>query len=199
VAILEDFLRKEGWRPRRVKLFMFAISSILMPGNDFYDNLIDSQKLSGDRNPIEHETSSSTYQDMFDLRKMLLRNSNLARLIKYYFGPWLRAKVYPKAQRTSLAEALDLTRAALARLDQMSHTYGFAYDIYLLHPMQDILSGTDGATLETVRQLVPNVPVKETAQLFRDNPVSYYYRYDAHLNPRGSEKVAEFLIAENGS
>ena len=195
--ILEEFLRSEHWHPREVKLFMFVMSGILMHGNDFYDNLIYAKGESDENAKGEAEVEVGLYAKVFDLRKVLLEHSNVARIVKFYFAPWLRARLYPEAVRESLSDALAITRDQLQRLNALSQKYGFSYEIYILHPMQDILNGTDGDTVRTVRGLLgPAVVVKDTADLFRDHTLSYYYPYDAHLNPLGDRKIADFLAAE---
>ena len=168
-----------------------------MHGNDFYDNLMYAEGAKDENAKGEAEVTKGLYARFFDLRKPLLEHSNLARIAKFYFAPWLRAKLYPDALKASYTQAFAITRQQLDRLERLSHTHGFAYQIYVIHPMQDILNGTDGDTVRTVRELVkPGVVLRDTAQLFRQGTLSYYYAYDAHLNPRGDRKIAEFLANE---
>ena len=41
----------------------------------------------------------------------------------------------------------------------------------------------------------PYKPVVPTAELFLDSPAQYYFAFDGHLNPKGSKRVADFLIS----
>ncbi len=199
VDILDHFLEHEHWQPREVKLFMFVISSILMPGNDLYDNLQDAHGPPSREapSPVSAEPQS-LYERIFEWRKALLEDSNLVRVIKYVWSPWLRARLYPAVHEEELHEALEITRRHLARLDALSQGYGFAYKIYVLHPMQDLLNRTYPNTLEAIRSLAPNVTVIDTAPGLLDDPLKYYFHYDAHLNPEGTKRVAELLLAEDG-
>ena len=43
---------------------------------------------------------------------------------------------------------------------------------------------------------VSRVPINPTAQLFTDDPPSFYYAYDGHLNRAGSARIAEMLISQ---
>ncbi len=93
-----------------------------------------------------------------------------------------------------LKHSLEVTRRLLLRLQTLSQEYGFTYEIFLIHPVQDIIMGTADQTHQALQSVSP-VPIWETAQLFAENPVSYYYAYDGHLNVRGSAAIAQFLFS----
>jgi len=118
----------------------------------------------------------------------------MVRIFYFFAGHDLRAMFVPKTRRGKVNQALDLMKTQLERLDNMSKQYGFKYSIYLFHPVQDIMRGTYNETLKAISKISP-VPVHDTAQLFLDNPRQYYYKIDAHFNPLGSRKIANFLVS----
>jgi hypothetical protein len=65
--------------------------------------------------------------------------------------------------------ALEATRKAMARLDQLSRREGLAYRIYLIMLVQDILRNTHGGTLATLNS-VSAKPALPTAGLFAESP-----------------------------
>jgi hypothetical protein len=197
VRILEHFLEKEHWHPQRVKLFMYVTSSILIPGIDFYDDLQDATAVPKQpKEPVGRTDSSSLYERIFELRKLRIEDSNLVRVAKYNWSPWLRSRLYPAPHLEQLRLAMETTRGHLNRLEELSHEYGFSYEIYIVHPMQEIINHTHQDTVNAVRKLAPGIQIKDTAPLFLDEPLKYYFHYDAHLNPVGTAKIAAFMIAE---
>ncbi len=205
VEILARFLASEGWRPARVKLFMLAMTGALADGNDLADNLAYARThADGARRAADPAAappaprSGGWFRALVGLRGRLLAESNLARVVYYRFGPALRAMLASRPDEATLAAALRATKVYLDRLRELGRTYGFEYEIYVLHPVQDILRGTYGDTLKAIRALAAPAPVKGTARLFVDDPARYYYAYDGHLNAAGSRAVADFLLDEEG-
>ena len=215
-----DFLQRSldrwGERPQRVKLFMFAMSSSFLAGNDLADNLEDvahggdledivlgeSSDYAAEANePIGHDagkpgTASEALETLLGYRKEVLRYSNMIRMFKFYLGPWVKGMLAPGVASRRLEEALTATGLQLTRLQALARRYGFAYEIYLIHPVQDIVRGTHEETLARLSEISP-APIKGTAALFSDDPSSYYFLYDGHLNAKGSRKLADFLIADD--
>ncbi|MGR9074434.1 MAG: SGNH/GDSL hydrolase family protein [Gammaproteobacteria bacterium] len=199
----EEFLVREQWRPRHVFLFVLAMTGFLGAGNDLYDNYRRNESYPAaepnrpepalQEKPVSE--SPDTVEALLGYRKTLLRHSNLFRVLKYRFGPAIKQYVSPAADQKVLEAALKITKRQLARLDGLSGRYGFAYDIYLIHPVQDILRGSDRNTLEALRSISPRT-VKSTASLFYRSPERFYFPLDGHLNPEGSRKIAGYLIAE---
>jgi hypothetical protein len=128
----------------------------------------------------------------------LLEHSNLLRLLKFYAGPALKSMVVADPGNARMSVALDATRRALARLDELSRRDGFRYEIYLIVPVQDILRGTAAETLKTLNGVAPK-PAIATAQLFADSPADYYFAFDGHLNAAGSRKLAGFLVSRDAA
>ena len=115
-------------------------------------------------------------------------------MLKFYAGPRLKAMFVAEPGEQRMAKAVESTRTSLQQLDELSRRAGFEYSIYLLVPVQDILRGTYRDTLATLQSVSPK-PVVPTAELFLDAPAQYYFAFDGHLNPKGSKRVADFLIS----
>jgi hypothetical protein len=200
--ILETYLETERWAPRHVKLFMLVMSTSLMSGNDLEENrlydLVKSTKSVSRDSIKELRTSYSTSTILMWVRKQALGNSNLARVTFLYAAPILRSWFAPKPDQSQLSSALSATEKQLRRLHALSLEKEFSYTIYVLHPMQDIIRGTDDKTADLIQSIVQNGNVVRTAQLFTPDTESYYFSYDGHFNSKGAELIASFLIAEHG-
>lgn len=203
VERLEEFMDRWGWRPREVRLFFFAMSGSFSNGNDFRDNF--DRKLrerageagAGPGTAAPAERGGGAAERLIGLQATLLRHSNLLRLLKFHAGPLLRSLVVAEPGADRMAVALEATRDALDRLDALSRERGFAYDIFLIVPVQDILRRTAPETLATLDSVSPK-PAITTAGIFADAPSEYYFAFDGHLNPAGSRRLAEFLLARDG-
>jgi hypothetical protein len=202
VDILERALRERGWRPRQLKLFVFAMSSSFLGGNDLADNYFYVRRDKTKRHHGLQPIGEGGLSDVRLLERLLnyrddffLRYSNLLRVAKFYWGPFLRSVLLPELDQARLVEALEITRAQLVRLSKLSEDYRFDCKIYLIVPVQDILRGTHEKTLNDLQNISPFL-IEGTAQLFRDDPKSYYFSYDGHLSKKGSRRIAEFLISK---
>lgn len=204
VERLEEFLLRYQWRPREVRLFFFGMSGSFSNGNDFRDNYDREMQMRRAAAGIAPEgTAEETGQGgaaerLIGWQGFLLEHSNLLRLLKFYAGPTLKSLIVADPGDARMQVALDATRRALARLDELSRRDGFRYEIYLIVPVQDILRGTADDTLSTLDSVAPK-PAVPTAQLFADSPAGYYFAFDGHLNPQGSRKLAGFLLARDGA
>jgi len=202
VERLEKFLTDWDWQPREVRLFVFAMSGSFSAGNDFVDNYHRELRLradggeSGAAPEVRIEQAGGAAERIIGLQAFLLRHSNLVRLLKFYAGPMLKSLIVADPGGERMEIALDGTRKALARLDELSRRAGFEYRIYLIVPVQDILRGTAAETLATLNSVSPK-PAIPTAQLYGTNPTQYYYAFDGHLNPEGNRLMAEFLVARD--
>jgi hypothetical protein len=198
VDILERFLKERHWRPREVKLFMLVMTGTLLGGNDLLDNLRyeEGPRAAHEHAPGQQLARGGLWEQVLAKRKQVLAHSNLARFLYFEFGPRIRTAISPSPPRERLQHALAVTRRHLDRLRELSLRYGFAYRIYLVPPVQDILRGTDDETFLTMRSLAPGAAIHTTAGLFVPSPESYYYPYDGHWNVRGARAVAEFLVEE---
>jgi hypothetical protein len=197
VQRLEQFLTDWRWRPREVKLFFFGMSTSFSAGNDFVDNYNYGrrrQTASADANARESSSHGGIGSRILSLRSTLFEHSNLMRRVKYHWGPALRSVLVDAPGEGRMAQALVHTKQGLQELDDLSRRIGFEYNVYLLVPVQDIIRGTYGDTLATLNRVSPK-PAIDTARLFLDSPQNFYYAYDGHLNPRGSRRVAEFLVS----
>jgi hypothetical protein len=196
---LEYYLSKEHWAPEQVFLFIMAMTGFLSAGNDLFDNW--SQSANVPKNSVTATTKARAKPEeigepsnlLARTQTALLKHSNLVRLAKFYFGPAIKQRLAPQPAKQVLDEALAVTGMQLRRLDQMAGLYGFDYHIILIHPVQDILRGTDKETLSALQQIAPKAIVP-TADALRDDPAKYYFRFDGHLNPAGSERMAKLLL-----
>ncbi len=185
---LERYLRERQWRPRRVRLFLLAMTGSFSAGNDLADNLAWA------RRSESRETEAGSLDWLLARRESLLRHSNLARLVKFHFGPVIKGWISPGLDARRLEQALQLTGAQLRRLERLAQDFGFDYEILLLHPVQDILRGTAADTRERLDAFSP-IPLVPTAPLFTESPGRFYFPLDGHFNPLGARTLAEFLIS----
>lgn len=203
---LQEFLDKWGWRPREVKLFIMAMTASFSAGNDLTDNIVyeEERKRRSQGNPqvLGNWTASQPEQPRVGMLERLvsknayfLKHSNLVRIAKYFWGPWLRSVLDPGLDQARLKRALDLTHLQLVRFDEISKQYGFTYRIYLIHPVQDILRGSYFDTFSQLSKISP-ASIRDTAPLFKVNPEQWYYKYDGHINKEGSRRIADFLVSE---
>lgn len=198
--VLEHYLTTEGWRPKEVKLFFLAMTGSLLPGNDLWDNYAyrpESVAAAADSGggPQAQEDGISL-PGVIHLKDFVLRWSNLARVVYFTVGPWIRTMLSPEPREEILRNSFRITKKYFSRLVDLATRYAFEYRIYVVHPVQDILRGTSGRTLESIKALTVPDRVVGTAQLFSGNPRDYYYPYDGHFNAVGSRKLAEFLLDE---
>jgi len=204
VERLEEFLLRWNWRPPEVRLFFFAMSGSFSAGNDFVDNYyreIRMRQAAAGTARLEGATQApetGTAERLIGLQSFLLRHSNLLRLLKFYAGPMLKSMIVAEPGSERMSIALEGTRKALARLDELSRREGFDYQIYLIVPVQDILRGTHAETLAILDDVAPK-PAIPTAQVFADAPARYYFAFDGHLNPEGNRRLAEFLSSRDGA
>ncbi len=207
VYVLEKFLEEWDWRPKEVKLFIFAMTASFSGGNDLADNFYyvrrERNKEAGKELTLQKaterkgwSTSAGLLEKVLGYRYTLLRHSNLLRLAKFYWGPLLRSTLISELDKGRLDEALRITGQQLNNLDQLSKKYGFEYSIYLLHPVQDIIRASHNETLMKLNSVSP-VPMQGTGHLFQVNPTHFYYPYDGHLNKHGSKRVVELLKSQS--
>ena len=201
---LEQYLDRYQWHPKEVTLIFFGMSGAWSAGNDFVDNY-DERALvtdagggapatlpaAGPAGPVAAPRIGFA-ERVIGLQTYVLARSNLARLAKFYWGPLLKSLIVADPGTERFAEALRYTGANLARLGAMSRARGFSYNIYLIVPVQDLIRGSHGETLRALNSVSPK-PAVATAQLFVDNPVSYYYAFDGHINTKGSQRIGAFL------
>lgn len=204
VKILQRELNRYDWSPKEVKLFIFAMSSSLMSGNDLLDTAIE-EKMSVD--PIAKlDSISSSHQKtnpafsplvwLVNKRSLILEKSNLTRIIYSYFGPNLRYWFSPDAKKTQVDQGLKSMSRELEVLAKLGIEKNFDITIYLLHPVQDILGGTYDKTEKIINLAVGSLNFKRTAYIFLDKPSIYYFPYDGHLNKKGAQRIAKLLIEE---
>lgn len=200
VERLKHYLEVKGWRPKTVILSMLVMTKSLGAGNDLLDNIIcENRKKQAGSQPVADSLGVEPTEESKDgvgggtsIYRSVLRHSNLARLVKYYFGPQLKSLLSPEVDGRVLAESLKLTKKNLRQFEELSRQYGFELKIYLIHPVQDILGGTYQETLKEIRALSSS-EIESTAPLFVEDPQKYYYKMDGHFNKIGTEKVATFL------
>ncbi len=199
--ILERHIEVNGWAPREIRLFIFAMAGSLGAGNDLYDTVEEEAR----RSPVAGTPlPSAAYsageggalQWLMATRTSVLAQSNVARIAYSFAGPWLRATFSPATGQDALDTGIAAIGRQLDRLDELSRKHDFRYAIYVVHPVQDLLRGTHGDTMEAIRAAARGKRVTDTAGALLDHPRRYYFPYDGHLNPAGAQRIAEFLLAE---
>lgn len=198
--ILEHYLGKTGWRPKEVKLMMLVMTSTLMAGNDFNGNVEEWQEQN--ENPqsfekTEENERNGLLQGIVSQRKVILRHSNLARVIYYVYGSAVRANFSPKSAEKELEKAMKITQQQLERLDRLSKDLRFSYSVYIIHPIQSLINNTYQQTYRSIFNMVPNKVVIDTAPaLLNSGSIdSYFYNMDGHLNPVGAKTVADYMAS----
>lgn len=208
---LEEFLTSEEWSPQHVLLFIFGMTKFLGAGNDLYDNIkvfeqakkmkkisYSPENLSSPSNVIMNaDIFSELLYVLLDFRKTLLKHSNFARVLKFYFGPQLKELLAPSAGKETLNHALSLMKEQLSRFERLAAQFGFTTHIFLIHPVQDILRGSYHDTISSIRSISPKT-IHSTAHLFLPDPGPFFFPLDGHLNEKGSQKVADFLLSDFG-
>lgn len=200
---LERFMTDWGWRPQRVVLVFAGMSESFSAGSDFVDNYDrerEERRIRAGAPDDDGRPGAGIAERIIGQQVFLLRHSNLIRMAKFYAGPTLKSLIVAEPGEARMAIALDATASALKWLDKLSREYGFDYQVLLVVPVQDILRGTAGKTLETLNSVSPKAAVSTVPALI-DAPADYYYAFDGHLNPSGARRVAELLIGldEDGS
>lgn len=196
VARLEEFLDRQGWRPREVWLFVFAMTRSFSRGNDLADDWWHTQWVRARETGVAPApaTARERLERALFRQDVLLERSNLARLVKYLWAPWLRSVLQPGLAEDRLEEALAATGGALARLAELSRERRFALRIFLLHPIQDLMWGSYGETAAALGAVAP-VPIEDLAPLFNDDPRCCYYPLDGHFNAAGVDAIVRHLLA----
>lgn len=203
IDILEHFLQTQHWRPREVHLMILAMTGALFAGNDLMDNIRDStskpMKIENMVEPsAEKPKSQPFWVRIFNKRQSLLEHSNLARVTYYILAPLLRAWFSPEIEKSELRKALAITKAQFERLDALSRRYGFTYIIHVVHPMQDLMRGTQEETVSILEGIAPEGRVRGTAGALMDagKPATYYYPLDGHLTAEGAARLAAYIATQ---
>ena len=199
LARLRQFVEAYHWKPREVKLFFFGMSGSFSAGNDFVDNYNYGRRadaLARGQRPQRDASPPSLAGRIISWQSALMEYSHLVRRAKFYWGPLLKSMIVNDPGEQRIAQALEFTARALNEFDEYSRQVGFEYKVYLLMPVQDLIRRTDGDTLAALSRVSPK-PVISVAPALVDSPASYYYAFDGHLNPAGSRRVAEFVIAQD--
>lgn len=203
--IFQHYLDTEGWRPKRVKLFVMAMSGSFLAGNDLHDNYFYDlvQKRSGtseetvvNKRNLE-PTAPTWFEKLIAQRGRVLEWSNLARFLYFKFGPEIKASLSPEPASDLVRQALAATRIQLSRLGKLADRYGFDYQIYLLYPVQDLILGSHTETASVLKSLIErDVEFVDTAAIFSESPEKFYFSYDGHFNSAGSRRLADFLLKD---
>jgi hypothetical protein len=205
---LEYFLTDVGWRPDIVKLVFFGMTGTLMSGNDLYDNYLwasrnaatvsSGAKASYARNGYPASSPQNRVRDFMKLIKnLVLEHSNLGRFFYFTLGNQVRSLFSPPASQKTLESGLLVTRNQIQRLTKLSEIYGFGIEIFVIHPVQDLIRRTSDNTIHTLQNSIPGYKFASSAKIFAPNPSQYYFSYDGHFNAKGAKKFAEFLIKNN--
>lgn len=200
VRRLETYLEQYNWKPELVVLIPNVMTAALMGGNDLSDNFRDKgseQKTSDKTTPVNRLNSpqKSFAQTILNQRFWVLEHINLARITYYILAPMLREAFTPGLKDEELAEALALMQAQLEKLEALSQKAGFEYQIYLVHPMQDVMRGSWQKTESDIQAISLHAKIVSTAPAFADmkSVSDYYYPLDGHVKPAGAKKIVSFI------
>ena len=190
-----------GWRPTEVKLFVLAMTSSLMAGNDLADTVVELSQAPLAKTPAQmsesEDAAGGLWRWLVMQRRTVLVRSNLARVIYAQLGPWLRG-LAPAASNSQLEAGLEAVSGELQRLHQLSEEYGFRFQVYLIHPVQDLMRAKHRETWTALQRAAGDTEIIDTAEALLPRPSSYYYGYDGHLNAAGARRIADFLISRDG-
>ena len=207
--ILNHYLKTEGWRPTIVYLVFWGMTSQLSSGNDLLDNLKEARQMvnqspdmiessrktaksSAPSMQREIETPLRNWEHVLNLRRYLFE-SNLFRLIYHKLAPVFRAKFGIRPTPARLRRALDVTRNEFDRFRSLSEEFGFAPRVVLIHPMQDLMTGTWRETENAISEISTDLTFVKTAESFLPDPTKYYFTRDAHFNSDGAGLVSDIL------
>ena len=187
---LESYLKEKNWQPQKVKFFFFT-------GNDFGDNLGADEKRSQGQNyePVELNLNPSFEDDKGIVEQTIdfgLKHSNLLRVAYYKVLPIIRND--PEEAEAQLNKALSITQGEFLRLDKLSKSYGFEYEIYVIYPEPEI-THNKYQELGKKLQAVSSKPLVMLGDVFKENTKEYFFPSDGHFSVNGNKKLAEFLIA----
>ena len=186
---LEQFIVEKNWRPKKVHFFFFT-------GNDFVNNIeADEKRSKGEGyepgelnlNP-EKAAEKGTAETIIDFG---LKHSNLLRIAYYQLLPVIRNS--DKENQQKLKRGLEITQKEFSRLDELSQTYGFEYQLYTIFTepevKQDIYK-----TLGPKLQKLTDKPITMLGDVFKPNTSQYFFPSDGHFSVEGNAKLAEYLL-----
>lgn len=186
---LERFIKEKNWRPKKVHFFFFT-------GNDFSDNIdADAKRARGEGiepgemnlNP-QKEADKGTVETVIDLG---LKHSNLLRIAYFQVLPMIRNN--PEENQRMLNKALSITKNEFSRLDALSQTYGFEYQLYTIFTDREIEQDLYQSLGEKI-QAQTNKPITMLGDVFKQNTSDYFFPSDGHYSVKGNAKLAEFLL-----
>lgn len=188
---LESYIVEKNWRPKKVHFFFFT-------GNDFSDNIdADEKRARGERyEPDEMNINPQKESDKGAVEKLVnlgLQHSNLLRIAYYQILPMIRNSAEENEQK--LNQALDITKKEFTRLDALSKTYGFEYQLYTIFTEPEIKKDLYQA-LGTKIQAQTTQPIIMLGDIFKENTSDYFFPSDGHYSVKGNEKLAEFLLSK---
>lgn len=188
---LESYIVDKEWRPKKVHFFFFT-------GNDFGDNIeADAKRSRGEPyepgelnlNPTE-ANNKGTVEKAIDLG---LKHSNLLRIAYFQLLPMIRNSAEENAQ--NLKRSLEITKKEFSRLDILSNTYGFDYQLYVIFSEPEIRHDIY-KTLGPKIQAQSTKPIIMLGDVFKSNTTDYFFPSDGHLSVQGNEKLSEFLLKQ---
>lgn len=188
---LEYFLAEKNWRPQKVHFFFFT-------GNDFVNNIeADAKRSRGERyEPSELNLNPRQAENRGSIEKFIdlgLKYSNLLRIAYYQLLPMIRNSSEENTQK--LDQGLAITKKEFSRLEKLSNTYGFEYQLYALFPEPEIKQDIY-KTLGPKLQALTNKQITMLGDVFKPNTSEYFFPSDGHLSVEGNTRLAEFLLKQ---
>lgn len=188
---LESYLKDKSWRPQKVNFFFFT-------GNDFGDNLGAAEKRSQGQpyEPGELNLNPEAENDKGTVEKTIdfgLKHSNLLRVAYYKVLPIIRNN--PEEAAAQLNKALSITEEEFKRLENLSQSYKFEYEIFVIFPEPEIIHNKYQELGEKLQKISPKSLVM-LGDVFKENTQDYFFPSDGHFSVEGNRKLAEFLLAK---
>jgi len=187
---LESYIKNKNWSPQKVNFFFFT-------GNDFGDNLSADELRSQGQGyePGELNLNPNAEDDKGSVEKIIdfgLKHSNLLRVAYFKVLPIIRTD--PDEAEAQLNKALKITGVEFQRLDKISKTYGFEYEIFIIYPEPEIIHNKYQELGKKLQSISPK-PLVMLGDVFKENTKAYFFPSDGHFSVEGNKKLAEYLLA----
>jgi hypothetical protein len=201
VAILANAMAKDNVRPKSVVLVMLTACWIEQAGNDLGDNLIyarehpqlDASDVQAARRPKPNTVDTQAPPDEPGLLKRLQARVGNYEIVKRgmpILSVWIKRSTYRCSDPGQIRPALEVTKKALRKLEDLARTSGFSVTLVEIHPLQEL----DGLYRETERLVGGIVPESFTRIPTGEHfSKEHYYPYDGHFNAAGHARLAEVL------
>lgn len=208
VKILRHAIDVYQVRPKAVIVAMLAACWLGVAGNDLGDNLAyaranESRTASAAKPSSPTPTVASPPGDVPSVQSALPSIGDIVKAVQQRISGFeitkrvmliatggVKASLYACSEHSELESAGHATGEALRQLGKLASEFGFAVDVVLIHPYQEL----DGA-YRTTEAIVASV-MPETFRCFGSAAQmnkADYFAYDGHFNAKGHAVLASVL------